>query len=230
MRRTVLCSLLAVLLIPALLSAYTIVLKNGQRIEARGRYVVEGNVATFTDSNGRQRQVPVGDIDVVATERANAAAATSIPVPRAAETRRGPRVWTNDEIERLVRGETIDVIGRPATTAPAAEGEPAAAEAEAVAPPAEQPQPPKEQTPEYWQERMKPLREELAKVERELQTLRSGEGRAVSNAININANDPGINVDDIIRRLERRQAEIQQQIGGIQDDARRAGVPSRWVR
>lgn len=229
MRRNVLCSLLAVLLIPVLLSAYTIVLKNGQRIEAQGRYVVEGNLAKFTDSTGRQRQVPVGEIDVVATERANAAAATSIPVPRAAEGKRGPKVWTNDEIERLVRGETIDIIG---TLAPPPKESEAAAEGESAAAPEEQsqPQPPKEQTREYWDERMKPLREDLAKVEREIQTLRSGEGRAVSNAVNINANDLGPNVDDVIRQLERRRAEIQRRIEAVQDDARRTGVPANWVR
>ncbi len=236
MRRNLICSLLVVLLIPALLSAYTIVMKNGQRIEARGRYVVEGNVAKFTDASGRQRQVPVGEIDVVATERANAAAATSIPVPRAAETRRGPKIWTNDDIERLVRGERINVVGTVASpeAATPASGEVAAvaAEAEAAAEPAEQAQPqlPKEQTPEYWQQRAKPLREELAKVEQQLQQLRSGQGQAASNAINVNANAPGVDVAETIQRFEQRRTELQRKMDDLQAEARRAGVPPGWVR
>lgn len=232
MRRNVLSSLLLLLLIPALLSAYTIVLKNGQRIEAQGRYVVEGNMAKFTDSNGRPRQVPVGEIDVVATERANAAAATTIPVPRAAEGKRGPKVWTNDEIERLVRGDRTLVVGTAAPASPSAATEEAAPAAEeaAAAPAEEAPQKPKEQTPEYWQERMKPLREEMAKVDQQLQQLRSGQGQAVSNAINVNANAPGVDVRDTIQRLEQKRADLQRQFEDLQTEARRAGVPPGWVR
>ncbi len=233
MRRTVLCSLLALLLIPALVSAYTIILKNGQRIEAQGRYVVEGNMAKFTDLNGRQRQVPVGEIDVVATERANAAAATSIPVPRAGETKRGPKVWTNDEIERLVRGDKTLIVGSMAASespSPATE-EAAPASSEAAAAPAEEaPQKPKEQTPEYWQERMKPLREEMARVDQQLQQLRSGQNQAASNAINVNTDAPGVDVRDTIQRLEQRRADLQRQFEDLQTEARRAGVPPGWVR
>ena len=235
MRRNLLCSFLAVLLIPLLLSAYTIVMKNGQRIEARGRYVVEGNVAKFTDASGRQRQVPVGEIDVVATERANAAAATTIPAPRVAEAKRGPRIWTNDDIERLVRGERINVVGSITASGaePAAAAEQAtSAEAEAAATPAQeaQPQKPKEQTPEYWQERAKPMREELAKVDQQLQQLRSGQGQAASNAINVNTDAPGVDVRDTIQRLEQRRAELQRQMDDLQAEARRVGVPPGWVR
>ncbi|HSC77276.1 MAG TPA: hypothetical protein VLB32_01830 [Candidatus Acidoferrales bacterium] len=232
MRRNVLSSLLLLLLIPALLSAYTIVLKNGQRIEAQGRYVVEGNMAKFTDSNGRPRQVPVGEIDVVATERANAAAATTIPVPRADEGKRGPKVWTNDEIERLVRGDRTLVVGTAAPASPSAATEEAAPAAEeaAAAPAEEAPQKPKEQTPEYWQERMKPLREEMAKVDQQLQQLRSGQGQAASNAINVNANAPGVDVRDTIQRLEQKRADLQRQFEDLQTEARRAGVPPGWVR
>jgi len=234
MRRSILFSFLVLLLIPTLLSAYTIVLKNGQRIEAQGRYVVEGNMARFTDANGRQRQIPVGDIDVVATERANVAGGTTIPVPRAAEGKRGPKVWTNDEIERLVRGERIAVIGSVAAPESAATTGEGAASAEAPTEEASaeeaQPQKPKEQTPEYWQERMKPLREEMAKIEQRLQQLRSGQGQAASNAINVNTNAPGVDVADTIRRFEARRAELQRQIDDLQTEARRAGVPSGWVR
>ncbi|HXE75626.1 MAG TPA: hypothetical protein VNN18_08330 [Candidatus Xenobia bacterium] len=227
MRRSILFPFFILLLFPALLSAYTIVLKNGQRIEAQGRYLVEGNMAKFTDATGRQRQIPVGDIDVVATERANAGGA----VPSAAESKRGPKVWTNDDIERLVRGQTIDIIGTlaPAAT-PAQEAAPAEGEAAEAPAEEEQPQKPKEQTQEYWQERMKPLREEMAKIDQQLQQLRGGQGQAVSNAINVNTNAPGVDVADTIRRLEQRRGELQRQIEDLQAEARRAGVPAGWVR
>ena len=228
--RRIFLSLVAILLLPGLLAAYTIVLKNGQRIETQGRYSIEGNVAKFVDASGRQRQVPLAEIDVAATERANAPAVAAPAATPSAAARRKPKIWSNDEIEMLVRGQKVSVLGEAsAAAAPAEEAAPAEPGAEGEAAPAE-PLPPKEQTPEYWQERLKPLREELAKVEQELQQLRSGEGRAASNAVSINANDLGPNVDDVIQQLERRRGELQQKIEGIQDEARRMGIPAGWVR
>ena len=228
--RRIFLSLVAILLLPGLLAAYTIVLKNGQRIETQGRYSIEGNVAKFVDASGRQRQVPLAEIDVAATERANAPAVAAPAATPSAAARRKPKIWSNDEIEMLVRGQKVSVLGEASAAAAfAEEAAPAEAGAEEEAAPAE-PLPPKEQTPEYWQERLKPLREELAKVEQELQQLRSGEGRAASNAVSINANDLGPNVDDVIQQLERRRGELQQKIEGIQDEARRMGIPAGWVR
>jgi len=237
--RRIIFSLVAILLLPGLLAAYTIVLKNGQRIEAQGRYVIEGNVAKFTDAGGRQRQVPLAEVDVAATERANssapaapaaAPARTSAAAPPAGDTRRKTKVWSNDEIELLVRGQRISVLSEAsAGAAPAEEGAPAEPAAEGEAAPAE-PLPPKEQTPEYWQERLKPLREEQAKIDQELQASRSNQNRAASNAISINTDAPGIDVRDTIARLEQRRADLLRQIEDVQAEARRMGVPPGWAR
>lgn len=237
--RRVLFSLAVLLLLPGLLAAYTIVLKNGERIEAQGRYSIEGNVAKFTDAGGRARQVPLAEIDVAATERANAP--RSVPVPsapaRATESASAgagaqgkPKVWSNDEIELLVRGQRVSTIGEAAAQAPSEEGVPVMAAPEAPAESEAAPLPPKEQTPEYWQERLKPLREELAKVDQELQASRSGQNNAASNAISITTDAPGVDVRDTITRLEQRRAELQQKIEDIQTEGRRLGIPPGWVR
>ncbi len=234
MLRRICFSLIAILLLPGLLAAYIIVLKSGQRIEAQGRYTIDGNVARFTDTNGRQRQVPLAEIDVAATERANAPRSVPVPSAPAAEARRKPKVWSNDEIEALVRGQRISTVGETAVeSAPAEESATAAAATEAApegeAAPAT-PQTPKEQTPEYWQERLKPLREQQAKIDQELQGLRSGQNRAASNAVSLSTDAPGVDVRDTIARLEQRRADIQRQIEDIQTEARRQGVPPGWVR
>lgn len=227
--RRIFFSLIAILLLPGLLAAYTIVLKDGQRLEAQGRYRIEGNVAKFTDASGRQRQVPLAEIDVAATERANAPAAAAPAAAPSAADRRKPKVWSNDEIELLVRGQRISLVGEgTAAVAPAEEAASAEAGAEEEAP--AEPLPPKEQTPEYWQERLKPLREELAKVDQELQASRSGQNRAASNAIDVSGNAPGVDVRDTIARLEQRRADLQRQIEDIQTEARRMGIPAGWVR
>lgn len=230
--RRIFFSLVAILLLPGLLAAYIIVLKDGQRIEAQGRYSIEGNAAKFVDAGGRQRQVPLAEIDVAATERANAPAAGAPATTPSTGARRKPKVWSNDEIEVLVRGQRISILGE--ASAPAEEAAPEATAAEGAPPEGEAapaaPQAPKEQTPEYWQERLKPLREEQAKIDQELQASRSNQNRAASNAINVNTNAPGIDVRDTIARLEQRRADLQRQIEDIQAEARRMGIPAGWVR
>ena len=74
------------------------------------------------------------------------------------------------------------------------------------------------------------MRNELANVEQQLQTSRSGQGQAGSNSLDLNTNAPGADVADTIRRLERRREEIQREITAIQDEARRLGVPPGYVR
>jgi hypothetical protein len=233
--RRVFFAVIASLLLPGLLAAYTIVLKSGERIEAQGRYTIEGNVARFVDSTGQPHQVPLAEIDVAATERANAP--RSVPVPGRAEepsasadARRKPKVWTNDEIEVLVRGQRISTVGEAVAAPAPSEGASEAGAPEGAAAEGEKALPPKEQTPEYWQERLKPLREELAKVEQELQASRSGQNQAASNAVNVNTNAPGVDVADTIARLEQRRAQLQRQVEDIQAEARRMGIPPGWVR
>ena len=208
------------LLLPALVSAYTIVLKDGRRLEARSRYVVEAGLVKFVSTEGRTYQFTLAEVDLAATERANAPA----------ETRPRPKLWTNDDLELLVsRSAPVSVVG----TAPVGE-EAAPSEAEAPGEPAAgekpTPLPPKEDTAEYWQERLKPLREELAQLEQQIQQLRRGQGQAGSNAVNIMGSNPGVQVEDTLRRLEQRRAQLQQEIEAIQLEAKRKGIPPGYVR
>jgi len=228
LRKTFLAVILA-LLVPALLSAYIIVLKNGRRFEARARYSVETGKVKFIDVDGIAFEFPVSAVDLEATERANAP-----------ERKRTPKVWTNDEVEVLTRTGPVSIAeaeSAPEAPAPAAaEGEAApaaegAAEgaAEAVAEEGK-PLPPKEQDPEYWRKRLQPLRDELTKVEQQIQQLRSGQNQAASNAVSLKNDAPGVDVADTIRRLERKREDLLRQIDDVQAEARRAGVPPAWVR
>lgn len=220
MPRKALWVVAAVLLLPALLSAYTIVLKNGRRLEAQRRYVVEGSLARYLGPDGQPHQVPLAEIDVAATERANPPA----------ETPQRPKVWTNDDLERLREEGAINVVGAAAPAAPAAgAAEEEGGEASAEEKP--QPKPPKEETPEYWQERLKPLRDELAQIDKQLQQLRAGQkGQASSNAISLTADNPGVQVEDTIRQLEKRRTDLQQQIENIQLEAKRKGIDPGYLR
>ena len=221
LRKALLAGALALLLappaagLPVLLSAaYTVVLKDGRRIEARSRYLVYKGMVRFTGLDGRAYQFPLTEVNLLATNEAN----------RTADKPKR-KVWTNDDLQNLKPGAPISVMGgaQPAATAA---GEPGEAAADGAAESAPNPQ----DTREYWQERLKPLREELAKIDQQLRQFRTGRGQAASNVIDVNTNAEGIGVADALQRLERRRTEIQQEITALQTEARRKGVPPGYVR
>jgi hypothetical protein len=167
--------------------------------------------------------------------------AAESPQPPAAPTsaqqrpRRARKIWTNDDLEQLRSRAIVSVVGgaRTSSAGEATEETEAAApevDAEAAAGEEAAPAPPKEQTREHWQERLQPLRAELARIEQQLQQLRRGRGQAASNAVDVMGGNPGVQVEDTIRQLERRRDQVQQQIADLQDEARRAGVPAGYVR
>src|SRR3989304_4556061 len=164
--------LLAALLVPALAAAYTMVLKDGRKIEAQSRYVMESGVVKFTGADGRAYQFPLAQVDLVATNRANQS--------------RQPKIWFNEDLERLGGGISVGGEGEG--------GGAAAAEGEAEKEP--KPQPPKENTAEYWQQRLAPLRAELAQIDQQLNQFRSNQGKAGSNTLHLNINAAGADGQD----------------------------------
>lgn len=53
-------------------SVYVVLLRNGERIVARQKYVVKGSMALVTLQNGTLTSVPLSQIDLAATEKLNA--------------------------------------------------------------------------------------------------------------------------------------------------------------
>ena len=215
--RRILVALLLSLLGSALLSAYTIVLKDGRKIEARERYAVEGTKVRFTGADGKTQTLTLSQVDVAATETANQ------PPSR-------PRIWTNDEIELLRSGRLPGTRGglNAFGAAPAAPSEDEEGEAEATE--ENKALPPKETTAEYWREKIQPLRAEIANIDQEIASLRKGQSKASSNTISVNSSSSGVDVQDSIRRLEQRKASLQQQIEGLELEAKRNGVSPGELR
>ncbi len=119
--------LLVAFILVALVAAadYTIVLRDGRRIVAREKYAVDQGVVRFVGTDGQSYQFALTEVDLAATERANA--------PPGERPRKF--VWTNDEIERLGLKGRINIVGpRPAEPAPPEAKSVEAAPAE-VAPP-----------------------------------------------------------------------------------------------
>lgn len=210
------------MLLPLALSADIIVLKNGRRIQAEGPYRISQGMVRFTTADGAELEYPVEAVDLLGTETATAQA----------RSRTTTKIWTNDDINAL-KGVPLSVTGTtpaPAAGEGAAEGEGAGATGDAAAEGEAEPQPPKEETREYWQGRLQALQDQLQQVDQQIQSLRSGQGQAGSNALNVAGGNAGVQVEDSIRRLETRRQQLQQQIADLQDEARRQGVSPSWVR
>lgn len=94
-------------------------------------------------------------------------------------------------------------------------GDPPAADPTVADPEEEPPEPAPEETREYWQNRIRPLREQLAQMDQRLQNLRSRNGADVLAQIG---------------RIETQRAPVQSQIESITREARRLNVPSGWLR
>jgi len=214
MLRKPLLALAILLLLPALAAAYTVILKDGRRFEAREKYVFVDGMIQFVGADGQLYRFAASELDFEATTRANAPA-----LPAAGRIKITGHVWTNDDLERLPPTSRINVLGQAAPIVPASPAEQAQAP-EAL---------PREKDPKYWQERIQKVRQELARVEEQIRSLQSNLGRT-SAGINLMGTNLGVQPADTLRQLERRRQELLQQITQIEDEARRAGMPPGVLR
>lgn len=235
MRKAWLVFLGLVLLPLVAVAQYTVVLRDGRRMVAREKYLVDGGRVQFVGSDGQFYRLAMTEVDLSATEQAN----------QREPQRPRKKVWTNDDLEQLrLRGRINIVGGQPAETtseqkpaeAPTGEtpaaGE-AAAESEAPAEEAPKPLPPREQDPEYYRERLRPLRNELAQLERQItdleNTIRTG-GGGRSGGVGLLQSNPGVDPRDTLARLRRQRDQLRAQMAGIEAEARRHGLSPGQLR
>ncbi|MDA2913230.1 hypothetical protein MYX77_04590 [Acidobacteriia bacterium AH_259_A11_L15] len=203
----------ALLLVPALLSAYTMVLRDGRRLEAQSHYTFEGNLVRFVGADGQVYRLLPTEVDFEATYRAN--------TPNA-------RIWTNEDLEQL--GEApVSIVGSgrssTAGTTASSEGtgeEGGEGEGESL--------PPVEDTAEYWQGKLRELYTQIDQIDEQIESLRTGQGEAASNRVSVQDDAAGIDVTDTIQRFERRKQELQEEIRQVELQARRQGIPPGKLR
>jgi hypothetical protein len=105
---------------------------------------------------------------------------------------------------------------------------PANAPPESALAPSEQPPLTPEQERTAWQEKLQPLREELAQVEG---VVRQMENEAAARGITLYPVTVGGSATaDLLRRLKARAGVLQLEISAIEDEARRASAPPGWLR
>lgn len=108
---------------PAL--AYTIYLKDGSRLVAKDRYEVQGELAIITLPSGTKSSIPIGEIDVARTERANESrlGGTAIVIEggEARELKHSPPPPPKPQLQDLIRAQEGELRGlEDAPAAPAA--------------------------------------------------------------------------------------------------------------
>ncbi len=191
---TALAVLLSLVVAPA--GADSIYMKNG-RVITSSFVRVEGD-RVYVRLLGGEVGFLLSLVDRIVEDDAVERPSTVVPVPE-------PASDPNDPPDQ---GDPAQ--GDPdASSDPAGQGDPAAG-----ADPGD-PEPAPEETREYWQNRLAPLNENLARVDGELQSLRSR---------------TGADVEAQIRRLETARGRIQAQVDTILQEARRLGVPPGWLR
>jgi len=131
-----------------------------------------------------------------------------------------------DRIEQNTAVETPTAV-TPAVTPEASDAEQAATPEEgadagaagdqaAATEPVEEPPPtPPEQTREYWQNRLRPLQDEIDRINGEIDGLQGNTGAGIQARID---------------RLEQRRAQVVEQMDAIAREGRRMGVPAGWLR
>jgi hypothetical protein len=149
----------------------------------------------------------------------------------AAPPKKEKKVWTNEDLESLRDKVYFSSFGpgAPGTASGSATDVSTVAEAPTgAAQPGEG-----QETPEQrMRKRIAAAREELAKVEAELRSMRSAttSGRTTGQGIDFTKTDAGLNTEARIIQLEQRRAALRQQIEALEDEARRSGLAPGAIR
>ena len=123
-RSKVLFAALFLFLTVSVVNAYTVVMRDGRRVEIPNEFTVTNSTLTYDVGNGMQVTIQLNTVDIGATERANGeargaflmkATAPKVPVERAPQTQ-AQRSITNADLEKYrrarVQGETEYEIRR----------------------------------------------------------------------------------------------------------------------
>jgi hypothetical protein len=96
----------------SVVNAYTVILRDGRRVEIPNEFTVTNSTLTYEVSNGFQVTIQLNTVDIAATERANSEArgsflmkanAPQAPIEPASQTRRAGRSITNADLEKYRR-------------------------------------------------------------------------------------------------------------------------------
>jgi hypothetical protein len=186
-RSKVLFAALFLFLTVSVVNAYTVVMRDGRRVEIPNEFTVTNSTLTYDVGNGMQITIQLNTVDIGATERANGeaqgsllrkATAPQLPVERASQTN-AQRSITNADLEKFrrarVESENEYETRRRELGLPSMEErrrEVAAIEDRTL----EQVRSMRAQEEAYWRTRTEALRAEMAANEMRMGTVRQSPG------------------------------------------------------
>lgn len=238
--------------------AYTIVLKDGRRIEVKEGYRQINSVVVFTKPDGKPFSVSLENIDVVATEKANRQKSGEFqkngetPLPISDGVNSPPVVAQKVQKKtttRPVRTLTNADFGSPQQRPADPPDEPRPTES------TEKPASPKPATDErdteaYWQGRVRPILMEM-QIQVQLYNSLSAQAQQLERKI---ANQPKVyyrtsggyiysqqdsggpdqyelsRVRDRLNDVNAQLTSLRVRYAYIQEEARRNGIPPGWLR
>src|SRR5215213_6301561 len=92
----------------SVVNAYTVVMRDGRRVEIPDEFTVTNSTLTYPVSNGFQITIQLNAVDVAATERANGQAAGSL-LQKAAAPQAAPAPQTRPRAGRSITNKDLEV-------------------------------------------------------------------------------------------------------------------------
>src|SRR5689334_15327853 len=168
-RSKVLCAVLFLFLTVTVANAYTVVMRDGRRVEIPNEFTVTTSTLTYDAGSGMQVTIQLNTVDIAATERANGEtqgaflSKANAPVERTPQTVRAgaQRSITNADLEKFRRARVESESQREQLGLPSMEqrqAEVAAIEDRTL----EQVRSMRAQEDAYWRNRTEALRAQMA--------------------------------------------------------------------
>lgn len=237
--------------------AYTVVLKDGRRIEVKDGYRQINTVIVFTKPDGKPFSVSFDNIDVATTEKVNGQKSGDFrkncdaPLPISDGVTPPPVVASNVPKKSPTRPARVLTNadfggGRPSPPEPPDEKRPA----EAAEKPNFKPATDERDTEAYWQGRVRPLLMEM-QIQLQLYNSLSAQAEQLERKIaaqpKVYVRSPGgyvyipqetngsdqyelARVRDRLNDVNAQLTSLRVRYAYIQEEARRNGVPPGWIR
>jgi len=205
----------------SVLGSYKVVMKDGKTVEARTRPVSMEGQYRFTSVEGKGFALPLSQVDLKATEKANLAES---PAQHSAKR------YTNEDLAAVGSSASTQEKSPPPSVQeekPAKEGPPVV-----KAVPVE-----KGRDEAYWRKRAKTLKDQIASVDKQIEDLnqklqeKKGEGIAVGMGTYTPYMVAGLNnLQSQVSAMQREKERLQKEYSDLEEEARKAGVMPGWLR
>ncbi len=199
-------------------AAYKVVLKDGKVLEARSKPVsMEGHLR-FTDTQNQFHAIPVHLVDMNATQSQNT-------TERESQKSKATKVLTNEDISSKPSTATEGTRG-PTASGSASQSKPEVLPGK--------PAPAARRDEAYWRGRAKQIRDETARVDKEIKALNDKikSGKTDGFKIGFETYNSVIyaNFESQAKELEKQKEKLLQMMLELEEEARKAGAEPGWLR